>query len=170
MASTIVHSSCLTEPRSRIVTNAGDYTHDIHLFTGLFSVLSQKRSSMELALPDPSPYFAFQRTMSSGSPSCYAPPPIPKRSPSREHSPRQARTLRRKHSPVLETLREVRDKQSEMELQRLYEAQTIAYLTDSLPTSRRSSVAGYSDWSCSEDEDEDDEPNEPEFVLAPEHR
>ncbi|GAB7344477.1 hypothetical protein MBLNU457_2314t1 [Dothideomycetes sp. NU457] len=63
--------------------------------------------------------------------------------------------LKRKYSPTCETLRELRAKQSEAALRNAYEAQTLAYLSDSYrPRPTRSRTQGLS-WSGSESSAED---------------
>lgn len=107
-----------------------------------------------------------------------AAPSIPRRSPARtrpqsctsitsistgssltsDHSHRHSQyvpSLRRKHSPTCETLRELRSKQSEAALRNAYEAQTLAYLSDSYEPRPTPSKTHAFSWSGSESSAED---------------
>jgi len=70
--------------------------------------------------------------------------------------------LRKKYSPTCETLRELRAKQSEAALRNAYEAQTLAYLSDSYKPQSFPSRTQKVTWSGSESSAEDDIPEEGE--------
>ncbi|PNS20582.1 hypothetical protein CAC42_309 [Sphaceloma murrayae] len=97
-------------------------------------------------------------------------PPIPARAPGHAfYLPKQS--LRKRRSPRVSSLRELRAKDSEAQLRSVYEEQTLAYLNDTIQ-SYRSLHSARPRWSSSESSGEDDikeEPDEDEqFFMAPE--
>jgi len=134
-------------------------------------MLSHKTSSLEHFVPaveTRSP--ATLPAPASKSKDVTSSPPIPRRAPGHTNSLRKPPKLRKKHSPTLETLRELRVKESEAALRTAYETQTLAYLTDSIKPFRKPGTPGKSRWSCSDSSElEDILDEEEEFVLAPEH-
>jgi len=76
-------------------------------------------------------------------------------------------SLRKKHSPTCETLREIRAKQSEAALRTVYETQTLAYLSDNIELHPSPIRAHKLRWSSSESSAEDDIPEEDEEAESP---
>ncbi|KAF4552490.1 Hypothetical protein D9617_10g074720 [Elsinoe fawcettii] len=98
------------------------------------------------------------------------PPPIPARAPGHSfHTPKQS--LRKRRSPRVHSLRELRAKESEAQLRSVYETQTLAYLNDDIQPYRRYDE-GRTKWSFTESTSEEDIKEEAEedeqFFMAPE--
>ncbi|KAG8623508.1 hypothetical protein KVT40_008484 [Elsinoe batatas] len=98
------------------------------------------------------------------------PPPIPARAPGHSfHTPRQP--LRKRRSPKVLSLRELRAKDSEAQLRSVYETQTLAYLNDDVQPYRRPGESRLK-WSYTESSSEEDIKEEPEedeqYFMAPE--
>ncbi|KAF2218560.1 hypothetical protein BDZ85DRAFT_80782 [Elsinoe ampelina] len=98
------------------------------------------------------------------------PPPIPARAPGHSfHTPRQP--LRKRRSPKVLSLRELRAKDSEAQLRSVYETQTLAYLNDDIQPYSRPGGSRLK-WSYSESSSEEDIKEEPEedeqYFMAPE--
>ena len=160
-----------TKPRLWFITNV-DYLEGAHGWIGFNSILTHKRSSFEHFIPSTEKCFVnFSRPKARISNiKVSACPPLPKRSPSRTLSARNKHSLRQRHSPKLETLRELRAKESETALRDAYDQQTRAYLSETVGTVPRASTPGWSRWDCSTSADDDDPLLEDEeFVLAPEY-
>jgi len=149
-------------------------------FTGMSHILKHRQSSLEH-------FIASSNTSAISTPS---PPPSPSRL--RDSTPAQSPEapahlgpdrrvekpiptspeLKKKHSPTSQTLRQMREKQSEVALRRAYESQTLAYLNDAIQPRQWQHEAWVSSSDSSTGEDilsVDTEEDEEAFVLAPEH-
>ncbi|TKX27028.1 hypothetical protein C1H76_0783 [Elsinoe australis] len=98
-------------------------------------------------------------------------PPIPARAPGHAlHTPKQA--LKKRRSPRVNSLRELRARDSEAQLRSIYEAHTLAYLNDAIEPYRRATTPGRSKWSFSDSSGDEsikeEAEEEEEFFMAPE--
>jgi len=155
------------KPRLWLITNP-DPVYEVHEMTGFQSMLNHKRSSLEAQLlPDPTVSFGGC-TLSTPVQQQITPIAIPERSPARLRRNTRQPKLRKRRSPELSTLREIREEQSEADLRRCFETQTLAYLNETLHIESRD--WGRSSWSSSDTaSDEQESPSDEHYVLAPEY-